>query len=258
MTMLSPLAVAVLLPTALVVVAVFAVLRRERTSRRDALVAIATGIALAVWAIATTVLAWRGFFRPSSGATVPPVGANLIVVLLALALCLSASVSLRRLLRNQANLIRLHIWRLEGLVFLVLMVQGRVPALWAVPAGLGDVLVGATAPWIARGLQRPGGRRRAIAWTVFGMADLVIAVALGVMTNPGPTQVFYNRPERRIADAVPVGVGTGLPRPLAFTLHVVSLVQLWRGRGAENQAIERGRWQAMTKRTDSTEDAHLA
>jgi hypothetical protein len=229
MTMLSPLAVAVLLPTALVVVAVFAVLWRERTSRRDARIAIATGIVLAVWAIATTALAWRGFFRPPAGATVPPVGANLIVVLLALALCLSVSVSLRRLLRNQANLIRLHLWRLEGLVFLVLMVQGRVPALWAVPAGVGDVLAGATAPWVARGLQLPGGRRRAIAWTLFGMADLVVAVALGVMTNPGPTQVFHTVPNAEMLTRYPLALVPAFLVPLAFTLHVVSLVQLWRG-----------------------------
>jgi hypothetical protein len=228
-TMLSPLAVAVLLPTALVVVAVFAVLWRERTSRRDARIAIATGIVLAVWAMATTTLASRGFFRPPAGATVPPVGANLIVVLLALAIGLSASVSLRRLLRNQANLIRLHIWRLEGLVFLVLMLQGRVPALWAVPAGVGDVLVGATAPWIARGLERPGGRRRAIAWTVFGMADLVVAVALGVMTNPGPTQVFYTIPNAELLTQYPLALVPAFLVPLAFTLHVVSLLQLWRG-----------------------------
>ena len=229
MTMLSPLAVAVLLPTALVVVAVFAVLWRERTSRRDARVAIATGIALAVWAIATTVLAWRGFFRPPAGATVPPVGANLIVVLLALALCLSVSVSLRRLLRNQANLIRLHLWRLEGLVFLVLMVQGRVPALWAVPAGVGDVLVGATAPWVARGLEHSGGRRRAIAWTLFGMADLVVAVALGVITNPGPTQVFHTVPNAEMLTQYPLALVPAFLVPLAFTLHLVSLLQLSRG-----------------------------
>src|SRR3977135_3290122 len=108
MSMLSPLAVAVLLPTALVVVAVFAVLWRERTSSRDARVAIASGIVLALWAIVTTVLAWRGFFQNRPGARLPPVGVNLIVLLLALALCLGASASLRRLLRNQANLIRLH------------------------------------------------------------------------------------------------------------------------------------------------------
>src|SRR5712664_654707 len=228
MSLLSPLAVAVLLPTALVVVAVAAVLWRERTSSQDARVAIASGIVLAVWAAATTVLARRGFFQPAAGARVPPVGVELIVVLLALALSLSASPSLRRLLRNEANLIRLHLWRLEGLVFLILMVQGRVPALWALPAGLGDVLVAATAPWVARGFDRPGGRRRAIAWTLFGMADLVVAVALGVMTNPGPTQVFHTIPNAELLTQYPLALVPTFLVPLAFTLHVVSLVQLRR------------------------------
>ena len=151
------------------------------------------------------------------------------MVLLALALSLSASGSLRRLLRNQANLIRLHLWRLEGLVFLVLMLQGRVPALWALPAGLGDVLVGATAPWVARGLEHPGGRRRAIAWTLFGMADLVVAVALGVMTNPGPTQVFHPIPNAELLTQYPLALVPAFLVPLAFTLHVASLLQLGRG-----------------------------
>jgi hypothetical protein len=218
-----------MLPTALVVVAVFAVLWRERTSNRDARVAIASGIVLALWAIATTVLAWRGFFQNRPGARLPPVGVNLIVVLLALALCLSASASLRRLLRNQANLIRLHLWRLEGLVFLILMLQGRVPALWALPAGLGDVLVAATAPWVARGLDRAGAKPRAIAWTLFGMADLVVAVALGVMTNPGPTQVFHPVPNAEMLTQYPLALVPAFLVPLAFTLHVASLLQLSRG-----------------------------
>jgi hypothetical protein len=226
---LSPLAVAVLLPTALVVVALFAVMWRERASSRDAAVAIAAGIVLAVWAIATTILAQRGFFQQRQGATLPPVGINLIAVLLALTLFLGVSPSLRRLLRNRANLIRLHIWRLEGLVFLILMLQGRVPALWALPAGVGDVLVGATAPWIARGLDRPGGRRRAIAWTLFGMADLVVAVALGVMTNPGAAQVFHTVPSAELLTRYPLALVPAFLVPLAFTLHVVTLLQLVRG-----------------------------
>jgi hypothetical protein len=160
---------------------------------------------------------------------VPPVGINLIVVLVALALCLSFSASLRRLLRNQANLIRLHLWRLEGLVFLILMVQGRVPALWALPAGVGDVLIGATALWVARGLERPGGKRRAILWTLLGIADLIVAVALGVMTNPGPTQVFHTVPNAEMLTQYPLALVPTFLVPLAFTLHVVSLLQLTRG-----------------------------
>jgi hypothetical protein len=233
----SLLEVAVLLPTALVVVALFVVLWRERTSSHDARVAIASGLVLAVWAIAETVLARRGAFRAAVAQELPPVGINLIVVLLALAFFLSVGRSLRRLLRNQANLIRLHVWRLEGLVFLILMVQGRVPALWAVPAGVGDVLVGATAPWVARGLERPGGRRRAIAWTLFGMADLVVAVALGVMTNPGPTQVFHPIPNAEMLTQYPLALVPVFLVPLAFTLHVVSLLQLRRGTWAERDSI---------------------
>jgi hypothetical protein len=225
----SPLAVAVLLPTALVVVALFAVLWRERTSSHDTRLAIASGIVLAVWAIATAVLARRGAFRLPAGARMPPVGTNLIIAFVALALILSASRSLRRLLRNQANLIRLHVWRLEGLVFLALMLQGRVPALWALPAGLGDVLVGVTAPWVARGLEHPDGRRRAIAWTAFGMADLVVAVALGVMTNPGPAQVFHPIPNGELLTLFPLALVPAFLVPLAFTLHVASLLQLSRG-----------------------------
>jgi hypothetical protein len=166
----------------------------------------------------------------------PPVGANLIVVLLALAFFLSVSPSLRRLLSNQANLIRLHVWRLEGLVFLILMMQGRVPALWALPAGVGDVLVGVTALWVARGLERPGGRRRAIAWTLFGMADLVVAVALGVMTNPGPTQVFHTTPSAELLTQYPLALVPTFLVPLAFTLHVVSLLQLVRGPWAASRS----------------------
>ena len=110
------------------------------------------------------------------------------------------------------------------------MMQGRVPALWALPAGLGDVFVGVTAPWVARGLDRPGGRRRAIAWTLFGMADLIVAVALGVMTNPGPTQVFYPTPNAELLTQYPLALVPTFLVPLAFTLHVASLLQLTSGR----------------------------
>jgi hypothetical protein len=106
------------------------------------------------------------------------------------------------------------------------MVQGRVPALWALPAGAGDVLVGATALWVARGLGRPGGRHRAIVWTLLGTADLVVAVALGVMTNPGPTQVFHPVPTAEMLTQYPLALVPVFLVPLAFTLHLVSLSQL--------------------------------
>ena len=79
---------------------------------------------------------------------------------------------------------------LVGVVFLVLMARGQMPALWALPAGIGDILVAVTAPWVARHVGMPAGKRRAIIWNLFGMADLIVAVGLGIMTSPGRTKVF--------------------------------------------------------------------
>jgi quinol-cytochrome oxidoreductase complex cytochrome b subunit len=176
--------------TAAVVIAIFLVLWRERTSARQARLAIVSGVVLATWAIVTTMLARRGFFQPPDPYSLPPLGITLVLVLLILAGCLLVSPSLRRLLTNQRNLIRLNLWRLVGMAFLLLMANRQMPALWALPAGIGDVIVGATAPWISRHVETPQGRRRAIIFNLFGMADLVVAVGLGIMTSPGPAQVL--------------------------------------------------------------------
>jgi len=228
----SLLAVLVLGPTAVVVAAFFVVLWHERTSLRESRIALASGCALAMWAVVATVLAYRGFFRPPDAASAPPVGINLAVALFVLTVCLAASASLRGLLSRQANLIRLHAWRLEGIVFLILMATGQMPALWALPAGLGDILVGATAPWIARHLDTPKGRQRAIIWNVFGLADLIVAVGLGIMTNPGPTQIFFTTPSAELITRFPLALVPTFLVPLAFTLHVISLWQLLGGKWA--------------------------
>ena len=104
----------VVVPTAAVVVAMFAVMWRERTSTRTAFVAVIAGAVLAAWAALTVVLALRGFYKPPDTRSPPPVGIQLAIALVGLALFLAISPSLRSLLTNQENLIRLNAWRLVG------------------------------------------------------------------------------------------------------------------------------------------------
>jgi hypothetical protein len=215
--------------TASVVIGIFLVLWRERTSARDSWVAAVSGIVLAAWATGTALLARRGFFLQTDPDRLPPIAIALFLVLVVVAMCLLASPSLRRLLTNQRNLILLNLWRLVGLVFLLLMANGQMPALWALPAGIGDVIVGAAAPWIARDVETPQGRRRAIIFNLFGMADLVVAVGLGTMTSPGPAQVFQTTPTSELATQFPLALVPTFLVPLAFALHVVSLWQLFGG-----------------------------
>lgn len=212
--------------TAAVVIAMFLVIWRARTSTRQSPVAIAAGVVLASWALLTALLARRGFYQPPDVYSPPPIGIALGLALAMLALCLTLSPSLRALLSNQRHLILLNLWRLVGVMFLMLMANGQMPALWALPAGVGDVIVGATAPWIARHVETPEGKRRAIMFNLFGMADLVVAVGLGVMTSPGPAHVFHTTPTSAFATQFPLALVPAFLVPLAFAVHVVSLWQL--------------------------------
>jgi hypothetical protein len=220
------LAVIILGLTAAVVIGIFLVMWRERTSARESRIAVISGVVLTAWAIVTTMLARRGFYQPPDLTSPPHTGIIIALVLLVLGVCLAASPSLRRLLTNQRNLILLNLWRLVGVVFLVLAANRQMPALWALPAGIGDVIVGAMAPWIARRVDTPRGRRAAIIFNLFGMADLVVAVGLGIMTSPGPAQVFHTTPTAELATRFPLALVPTFLVPLAWTLHVVSLWQL--------------------------------
>jgi hypothetical protein len=224
------LVVLVVIPTALVVIALFAILWGERTSPRSAWIAGLSGLALAAWAITTAALASSGAYQPPDTRSPPPVGFQLVITLAVMAACLRLSPTLRGLLRNQKNLIRLNVWRLEGVLFLALMFAGQVPALWAIPAGIGDVLIGATAFWVAARLDAPGGRRRAIIFNLLGLLDLVVAIGLGITTNPGPTQVFHPTPTAELLIRFPLALVPGFLVPLAFMVHFVSLWQLRRDR----------------------------
>jgi hypothetical protein len=224
------LAVVVVMLTAAVVIGIFLVLWNERASTRDARIAVIVGVVLAAWAIMTMTLAQREFFEPPDVSRLPPVGIAIALALLALGGCLLVSPSLRRLLTNQRHLILLNLWRLVGVVFLMLMASGQMPALWALPAGVGDVIVGAMAPWIAHDVETLPGRRKAVVFNLFGMADLIVAVGLGTMTSPGPTQVFHTTPTSELATRFPLVLVPTFLVPLAFVLHVISLWQLLGGK----------------------------
>jgi hypothetical protein len=234
----------VLVPTAAVVVALFMVMWHERSSSRQASVALVSGGVLGAWAMITAVLASRGFFLPPDAQRAPPVGIYLAVVLVCLAVSLTASGTLRSLLTNQKNLIRLNVWRLEGIVFLLLMADGQMPAVWALPAGIGDIVVGAMAFWVASRVGTPNGIRWAVIFNLFGLADLVVAVGLGIMTSPGPAQLVRTTPTSELVTHFPLVLVPTFLVPLAFTLHVISLWQLsgarWAPRvGAPARSLER-------------------
>ena len=71
-------------------------------------------------------------------------------------------------------------WRWAGLGFLFLYAYGVLPGAFAWPAGLGDMAIAITAPWVALALvRRPGfaASRLFVAWNLLGILDHVVAVS---------------------------------------------------------------------------------
>ena len=146
------------------------------------------GVGLAFWFVLVFLLGEKGaFVQPQQvppfpillGFTVP------LVVFFAAYLgseafrALILGADLRLLTATQA-------WRAGGLGFLALYAHGVLPGLFAWPAGLGDIAIGVTAPWVALALiRRPTfvASPLFVVWNLLGIFDLVVAVGTGALSS---------------------------------------------------------------------------
>ncbi|HJT98838.1 MAG TPA: hypothetical protein VJ696_11030 [Rhodanobacteraceae bacterium] len=81
-------------------------------------------------------------------------------------------------------LVALNAWRFGGFAFVALSVHGILPGFFAWPAGLGDMAVAATAPWmLARLSDSPAfaASPAFVRWNRLGLLDLVVAITLGAI-----------------------------------------------------------------------------
>jgi hypothetical protein len=77
-------------------------------------------------------------------------------------------------------------WRAAGLVFVSFYAYGLLPGIFAWPAGIGDMAIGASAPWIMLSLIRNPAFATSTAfrvWNWLGLLDLVVAVGLGALSS---------------------------------------------------------------------------
>ena len=186
--------------------------------------------AWAGWLVVATVLAMEGVFRqdPSTvglwlaAAFTGGVAALLLTTLIpVVARSLAAPGSAGRLALPQTV-------RVVGVSFLIMMVVGQLPAVFAVPAGLGDIAVGLAAPAVARQLARGGPRahRRGMVFNILGIVDLLVAVGIGFLAGLSPHPAFTVTPSTQALGLFPLVLIPVTAVPLAFALHVTSLRQL--------------------------------
>ena len=187
---------------------------------RAALLAGAAATVLGGWLTASAVIAGHGWYR-----TLPwfPVA---VAGYLGLLLALRRIPVVARALAAPGMVTRLelpHAPRVAGVAFLLYLAFGHLPALFALPAGLGDIATGIAAPLVALRLARGTGRRAALWFNAFGMTDLTVALTLGALTG---FQLLNVTPSSVAITELPLALIPTATVPLFFALHITSVSAL--------------------------------
>ena len=191
--------------------------------------ALLPGGVLAGWLALVVVLGERGSFQGAPGA--PPLPMLLGAALPLLAYAGAWRVPAFRAYALAADLriiVAVQGWRVVGFGFLALWAFGILPGMFAWPAGLGDMVVGLTAPWIlAALLRRPGfaASRVFMVWNLFGILDLLTALALGGISAFLATGAAGTVSTRPMAD-LPLLLIPAYLVPLILMLEITVLLQL--------------------------------
>lgn len=143
-------------------------------------------ILLAAWLLAVTILGSHGAFVGAPGS--PPIAllAGFLTPLAAFLIAFRASAGFRRFVLDfdPRVLVAMQAWRFGGFAFIALYVYGILPGYFAWPAGLGDMAIGFTAPWILAGLMQSrafASSRTFVAWNLLGLLDLAVAMTTGAV-----------------------------------------------------------------------------
>jgi hypothetical protein len=201
---------------------------RSGSNQRNA--GLLTGLSAVVfagWLAATGVIAAAGWYR------ILPWFPVAIAGYLAVLLALTRLPMVRRALAAPGMTARLmlpHSFRVVGVFFLFYLAFGHLPALFALPAGLGDIAAGIAAPVVVRRLSKSSGPRAAVWFNVFGIVDLMVGMTLGALTA---FPVLHVSPTSAVITELPLALIPTFTVPLMMTLHLTSLSRLvkpWRPR----------------------------
>lgn len=150
-----------------------AALSRDETRRIDRTIL----VILAIWGSAVAVAAAARLIHPLP---TPAIGGFVTVTIVLPMLAYYASPRLKAYADDIGHrpIVLFHVWRVgAALLFFWYGAAGALPPGFWIPAGVGDLLAGFFAIYV---LMRPESRGLYLAFHLFGLADLLVAVAAGM------------------------------------------------------------------------------
>ncbi len=197
--------------------------RLGATARRTAVGGVT--LFLAAWYAAYVYAAAHYAF--SAGGRFPALPIAMLLPLLVAFVALRAFPALRTAIDNvpQEHLIGIQTVRLMGFAFLLLLAQSQLPSVFALPAGLGDMLVGVEAIFVTRLYTRRSTSAPAAALFlgVTGIADFVVALSIGFLASTTPLQLIHVNPSTDLITVAPLVLVPTFGVPLFIVLHAFSM-----------------------------------
>ena len=133
------------------------------------------------------------------------------------------------------TIIGVQFYRTVGVLFVILLARGQLPAHFALPAGWGDIVVGLTAPLVALALAQGlwGRSALAITWNVAGLVDLVVAVGMGsgLLAPFLAPELGPNVHPAAAMGVFPMILVPTFAVPVSVLLHLLALAKLRRRTG---------------------------
>ena len=178
---------------------------------------------IGVWFLSSLSASALKVFESDSARPQPWLGLAVLTPIILFSLWYAASVGFRQfaLTLNPRTLTMVQAWRIGGFVFLVLHAHGILPGIFALPAGWGDIAIGATAPLVAMNLAHSDHPKAFILWQTLGILDLVMAVSLGTLArliSPGGITTGA-------MTVLPLSLIPTFAVPLLIILHVICIAQ---------------------------------
>ncbi len=189
--------------------------------------------------VAVVLVIWLAliFLLGAGGAFLRPPGAPPLPILLGVTIPIIAFLTAFWVLRAFRNFVfavdlrlvtAIQAWRFAGLGFLALYAHRVLPGLFAWPAGLGDIAIGVTAPWVALTLiRRPNFATSQLfmVWNLLGILDLVVAVSTGALISSGLAVGIAGEVTITPMARLPLVLIPAYLVPLFVMLHLASLLQ---------------------------------
>jgi hypothetical protein len=176
-----------------------------------------------VWFLFSLTASALHIFTTAPGQPPLPVGLAVSIPIIIFLIWSLASQPFRQFLMslNPRTLTFVQSWRIAGFVFLVLYAYRILPGEFALPAGWGDIAIGATAPLAALKLANPDHRKSFIFWQLLGIADLVDAVGMGVSAQLFNPHGISTAP----MTVLPMSLIPTFAVPLFLILHFICIAQ---------------------------------